>query len=372
MADGPVSLDATEAGRIWDWLLAEQGLSDSSRLTSACEVAERALGLHAARLPSPFTTVATRSATPGAALALLTAEPTPGLSTVRCMRKTLHVLPRRLAGAATAATAHYRLRDVARLLHNAGVAVGTAEVAVDLIKEFLGSSGSATHREIERHLVARRNPVPVARLGLKLAWERGDVGYHNGSAVWNREVRTFRLAPTGPSTPRDVGTRHLLEAYFRTYGPATVRDAAWWSGLSRTAVRAALADLDVVTLRLPWADSPFVMVRERYEAFLRADVDPDAVNLTAHEDVALKAYQESRVRYLGSLPQSAAFNPIGEVWPAVLVGGRVRGLWHWDRSAGRIRVRPLRGGARALRSSAATRRIATVSEVLRLGWSGRH
>ena len=46
------------------------------------------------------------------------------------------------------------------------------------------------------------------------------------------------------------------------------------------------------------------------------------VQFLAHEDTALKAYFQTRGRYLGGLPQRRAFNQIGEVLPCVIVDGR--------------------------------------------------
>jgi hypothetical protein len=54
------------------------------------------------------------------------------------------------------------------------------------------------------------------------------------------------------------------------------------------------------------------------------------VHFLAHEDVALKAYAETRTRYLGGVAERAAFNQVGEALPAVVVGGRVVGTWSWD------------------------------------------
>lgn len=287
------------------------------------------------------------------------------------MRKTLHVLPVRLARAATAATAHYRLRDTYRLLSNAGVPMRTAEQTIDHLVAFLRATGTATHRQIEAHLTGRGSSTVVARLSLKLAWERGDISYENRSTVWNQELRTFRWRPPERPMSRSDATRELLTAYFGVYGPATVRDASWWSGLPQSAVVGTLEELTVTALRLPWATAPFYLPSDRYEQSLRADVPTDCVNLLAHEDVVLKAYHQSRSRYLGDLPQRTVFNAIGEVSPVVLVGGRVVGLWTWDGSAETVRVHGIRDSGPELRAPAVERRQRMLARSLALGWSDR-
>jgi hypothetical protein len=50
----------------------------------------------------------------------------------------------------------------------------------------------------------------------------------------------------------------------------------------------------------------------------------------ATRDTALKAYFQTRSRYLAGLPQQRAFNQIGEALPCVIVDGLVAGTWSWN------------------------------------------
>jgi len=52
-------------------------------------------------------------------------------------------------------------------------------------------------------------------------------------------------APRARVLSRDEALAALAERYFRSHGPATVRDFAWWSGLTLADARAAAADLPV-------------------------------------------------------------------------------------------------------------------------------
>jgi hypothetical protein len=54
------------------------------------------------------------------------------------------------------------------------------------------------------------------------------------------------------------------------------------------------------------------------------------VQFLAHEDTALKAYSQTRARYLGGLSQGRAFNQIGEALPTIIIiiiDGMVAGTW---------------------------------------------
>ncbi|MFD8559662.1 DNA glycosylase AlkZ-like family protein [Streptosporangium canum] len=339
-------LGPREADRLWNWVLARQGLAPHTRHGSVEAIAEATLGLHAARLPSPFATVAARASQPAVALSLFDAEVRTRLITVRCMRKTLHSLPLELASAAHAATLRFRERDALRAVINAGVGDSVITAATAAMCELLGESGPLFHRVIETRLAATGIPVPTTRLALKLAWERGILAYQNQSGGWNREVRTFAL--TADAYPglniglaSDLAAERLFTVYLDRYGPVSLRDATWWSALSRMAVAEAWqrAGVKLVELITPWTPSPLYMLAERFAEYAAAHDDDCAtgVGFLAHEDVALKAYFETRRRYLGDLPPSSAFNQIGEVLPTIVLDGRVVGTWAWQERSARLR-----------------------------------
>ncbi|MET8334343.1 DNA glycosylase AlkZ-like family protein [Streptosporangium canum] len=346
------TLGPIEAERLWNWVLARQGLAAHTRRATVEEIAKAALGLHAARLPSPFATVAARAADAATPLSLFDPAVRARLVTVRCMRKTLHTLPLELAAAAHAATLRFRERDALRGLLNAGYSETSIAAVTDALIELLGESGPLLHRTIEARLAAAAVPVPVTRLALKLAWERGTLAYLNQTQGWNREVRAFALtsdAYPGLDTSLDAGTaaEQLFTAYIDRYGPVSIRDATWWSALSRAAVVDGLerAGVKLIELITPWADSPVYMGADRFAEFVDAPAVDCAigVGLLAHEDVAFKAYFETRGRYLGDLAPSAAFNQIGEILPTVVINGRVVGTWAWEERAAQVRPRLIAG-----------------------------
>ncbi|WP_116243782.1 DNA glycosylase AlkZ-like family protein [Nocardiopsis sp. FIRDI 009] len=344
-----------EASRLWQWVLARQGLAPRARLASVEETADLALGLHAARLPSPFQTAAARIDDSSQVLRLLAPAGRGDLVTVRCMRKTLHTLPLPLAAAAHAATRHFRERDALRAMVNAQVPEGeVAAVTADLVA-LLNEQGPTGHRDIEQHLATHGRAVPAVRVALKLAWERGVLTYANTSGVWNRERRTFDVAARAypgldTAMSRERGAELLMAAYLDRYGPVSMRDATWWSALSRRDVEQAWlrAGVKLVKVAGPsWSPQPMVMSADRFEEFAHARPQESGAHLLAHEDVALKAYFETRTRYLGPLPAAKAFNQIGEVLPTVVVDGRVVGTWAWDHQGRRVRHRLVPGATSA-------------------------
>ncbi|MGH3972869.1 MAG: DNA glycosylase AlkZ-like family protein, partial [Pseudonocardiaceae bacterium] len=257
------ALDDSGARELWSWLLRRHGLSEDTKFDSVLEIARATLGLHAARLPSPFATVIARSVSPTVALTLFETETRAGLMTVRCMRKTLHTLPLELAVVAHRATLHFRKRDALRAITNANVSLIHIAGTVDAMADLLGREGWMSHRAIEARLITPQTSVVVVRLALKLAWEQGILTYRNDTSGWNRENRKFGLTTKlypGLDMSMDDGqaASELIREYFDRYGPASLRDAMWWSGLSRLAIITAMNESArrFVAVRAPWCQAP--------------------------------------------------------------------------------------------------------------------
>jgi hypothetical protein len=290
------------------------------------------------------------------------------------MRRTLHALPVDLAAAAHRATIRYRLRDAARRAHNAGVTEQLIEQIGARLHGLL-ADGPRPYRQLEADLAAAG--TAAVRAAVKTAWEAGSLTYLNASGCWNAERRLFGLtSQLHPDLNLDLdphaALRALIQAYFDRYGPATLADATWWSALSRGAVVDALDDPAAALLEVatPWSPSPAYMPAERYEQFTAADPDTHTtgLHLLAHEDVALKAYSETRTRYLADLDRRHAFNQIGEALPTVLVDGQVHGTWTWNPASRSVSVTllPSRRTPRLTRQAARAAEQQTAA--LRTGW----
>lgn len=162
----------------------------------------------------------------------------------------------------------------------------------------------------------------------------------------------------------------MIREYFDRYGPASLRDVMWWSGLSRLAVTTAMNESArrFVAVHVPWCQSPLYMYDDRHDQFQGVVSEPQvpSLNFLAHEDVALKAYFESRGRYLGKLSPRCAFNQIGEVLPTIMHGGQIIGTWAWDAGKMAVTYSIMRGYGSPKGRKEARRQAIALSETLRL------
>lgn len=335
-----VDLDA-DAERAWR--LHRHGLAE--RATGLDDLARRHVGLHAARQLTPWMVLHSRL--PGESPDVLrTALRDRALVRVRCMRRTLHLLPVDLAAVAHTATLRQRVAPcelASRRLGLAGVRGRRLEAEVlrrladgpRRYDELLGALASHTPSQ------AGDLPVMRARQAIKNLWEAGELVVGDASESLHHEQRTFaradlELGDAALTVDPVVAVRLLLSHYLRAYGPVTPKDFAWWAGISmREAAPAweALAD-ELVRVRVGGLDAELIALGPTVAELLEGDWSArpvPEVSVLAYEDPSLKGYFATRLRYVASAMREELFNSIGEARASVMIDGMVAAVWTWER-----------------------------------------
>jgi hypothetical protein len=175
--------------------------------------------------------------------------------------------------------------------------------------------------------VLERAGIPTAgERGLQVLWRLA----HDGFVCFGpREGRqsTFVLLeewlPKAKRLPRDEALGELARRYFTGHGPATERDLAWWSGLTLTEARLAIAlagksiEEETISGRRYW--------------FARSAAPPNEARVRDRAR-ALPPYDEF---FVGYADRSAAIDPahaarlraVGVLGPMVVFGGRLVATW---------------------------------------------
>ncbi len=130
-------------------------------------------------------------------------------------------------------------------------------------------------------------------------------------------------APRTRDLTRDEALGLLTERYFRSHGPATVRDYTWWSGLSSADVRAGLETVKPKLLsetaggQVYWMAAPLQRaVRGRGQVHLLPNFDEYIVGYTDRAAI----FDSMHARHLDS-----RHNPLFN--NTIISGGRVAGTW---------------------------------------------
>ena len=143
------------------------------------------------------------------------------------------------------------------------------------------------------------------------------------------ETKRYRLLT--PFTPMAESTARLELArrYFTHYGPATLRDAAYFFHWTQAEIKALLAQLPVETVTVDGRTHFFIPNGEPEQ-----DLPP--VILLAGFDPLMLGYRKEDNPFLPGEHLRGIFNLAGIVNPAILLHGRVVGKW--KEKAGKVEL----------------------------------
>lgn len=124
----------------------------------------------------------------------------------------------------------------------------------------------------------------------------------------------------------------LIRTFLASSGPATVTDMAWWTGLAKGRVRAALVALGAESASLDaGTEVGFVLAGD---SEITSSSDGASVALLPGLDSTIMGWKQ-RGWFVDDSPSAGIFDRNGNAGPTIWVDGRVVGVWT-QRSDGRI------------------------------------
>ncbi|MFT4088621.1 MAG: winged helix DNA-binding domain-containing protein [Gordonia sp. (in: high G+C Gram-positive bacteria)] len=154
--------------------------------------------------------------------------------------------------------------------------------------------------------------------------------WHQSRPLWTT-MRSWLGEPLVPTTA-EQGHADLIERWLRTYGPGTETDLVWWLGSTKTAVRKALATLDVEAVDLDGGGTGYLMADDSEPV---EPVPPRALLLPGLDPTTM-GYKE-RGFYLG--PHAGQlFDNTGNGGQTAWWDGRIVGGWVQRPAHGRVEV----------------------------------
>ena len=269
------------------------------------------------------------------------------------MRRTMFVVDPTFAQAMhTATTTKYlpaEVRKFARMIEEHGIADDGAthlEQLMDAAVAHLAASGPRFARDItaavpglDAKLTFGQGTKYQGTLGLStkvlfLAASAGRIARGNPQGTWIssqyewnpfRDWAGFELTPMDPATAR----AEILERWLATYGPGTLTDITWWSGLGKRDMQAALTAIGAQEVALDDGAVAYVGADDLDEV----SAADDWVRLLPSLDQALMGWKE-RHWFLGDLGEEL-FDRNGNSGQIIMWSGRVVGGWNQLKS-GRV------------------------------------
>lgn len=337
-------------GQVRIYNFAKHHVIPGLQANSILEASKSLVGLHAARLPTPFVMLKTRVngfQVQNLLHELYTAK---SMIKLRCMRKTMHIVPLEVATIVHQSTKKLRLAECLYFFKMADIRevfiISLMSEIVERVKESPASSNQILKDLIQTtklsHDLSRINVSKerIVRFAIKYLWEEGVLCYINESKYWGSERRlygyTTHIYPSLNLQSLSVKEAQvaLVQNYIEKYGPVTEGDICWWSGLSKGVVRNCIAILkdNVRVVSVQNLDNRFYMTALEYEKIMSVEMNSDNwITLLAYEDSSLKGYFESRERYIKPQYNKLLFNRIGEARASIMVNGEVIGIWKWDK-----------------------------------------
>ena len=135
-----------------------------------------------------------------------------------------------------------------------------------------------------------------------------------------QETKAYQLCPSFVPTERDVAQQELLRRYFSHFGPATVKDAAYFFGWPQKQVRELMQHLQLES---------FVMDgRVFYSATsVSSNFDIPRCLFLAGFDQLMLGYEKTDNLFLPRQNLRDIFTFSGIVRPALLIDGTIAGYW---------------------------------------------
>ncbi|MEY2567643.1 MAG: hypothetical protein QOE35_2172 [Actinomycetota bacterium] len=331
-------------------------LLGSARTDDVVAITSSLVGLHSSDPATVVLSAAARMRTPSVAAVESALYDDRVLVRTLCMRRTMFVVPVELVpvvqAACTDALVPGERRRTLQLLEGSGVR-DAARVLRRLERATYAAiveRGEATGAELARLVPGLDHKIPVGE-GKKWA---GTIGVSTRVLfLLSTEQRIVRGRPKGswtssqyrwapitawlpdgvPSWSADEARVELVRRWLLAFGPGTVADIKWWSGLTMGAVRKALATLDAEEVDLGGTtgvslpgDGPVRPLGRPWVALLPG------------LDATTMGWQQ-REWYLGE-HGPAVFDRNGNAGPTVWADGRVIGGWS-QRATGEIAFRLL-------------------------------
>lgn len=311
--------------------LRKQHLARGSGADSVGRVLDDLLGLHATVPLSPYLQLRARmrAFAPEALDRVLDGG---GAAKLGGMRRTLFIESAELVPLVFAATRGLRLRDRDRFLAAAGLTQRRYERLAERIVS--AATGRALDASELRDAIGAEEPLSSVII---VMCDEGRLVRWKGGGGWGSARPRYRLFDEAlPGVRLDAweeraAVRALIERYVRRYGPVGETDIAWWTGLSKTAVREALASIeDVLPATIEGLEGEF-LVHEADLGALRRPTAPRAdVSLLPVLDPYLQGYRD-RERCVDPALLPFVVDRGGNATSVILVGGRVAGVWDFVR-----------------------------------------
>ena len=311
------------------YLLRKQHLTEDSKTDDIVQIVEDVGGLHATIPKTPYLSLFSRANNFTRKQLDEELYEQRSLGKIRCVRKTVYVLPKgmlSIAYSATKATVELASEHYSRYLG------GTKEEYIKLSQRILRllKGRGMTTKEVKNELETDLNVSGA----LNLMCDQGLLIRGNPKSGWKSSLHTYYLFSdyfpdvnlNEPSEDRAVAL--LVQYYVGSFGPVTENDISWWTGLNKTAIQGALKKLgeQITSVNIDGFKGDFLLLQSDVALKKAAPPKNRVVNLLPALDSYMMGYKE-RERFLSYQHYEKVFDRSGNATSTILLDGKVVGIW---------------------------------------------
>jgi len=120
----------------------------------------------------------------------------------------------------------------------------------------------------------------------------------------------------------------LIERYITSYGPVTIDDIIWWSGITKKKYNSIFTQIEVelMNIRILDLDYEYFIVSKDIDSIKKSDSQLNSVNLLPLLDPYMMGYK-NRERYVDMKRYDYIFDRSGNATQVILQDGLVIGIW---------------------------------------------
>ena len=299
------------------------------RPTSIIEVAHESIGLY---VPPPVSHLELAARVPGyrtSELDALLAERS--LIGLRCLRGSAFLMAVDLLPIVVPATRARNVKAFAGFLRKS---LTTADYPTwtGRIEDVLGLGEQLTKAEITARLDPPEDDRPfITNVVSQMATESRLIGIRIPVSWRSAQIAYTRWADWLPavdveSPDPDAARIELARLYLRSFGPASITDFAWWSGLTKTQARAAVETSGATTRG------------DLFEFDSVAADPPRGVRLLPIWDTLFVTWKD-RSRFISEVLLPYVYDRSGNATSVVLIDGEVAGVWSMSPGDAGLEVR---------------------------------
>jgi uncharacterized protein YcaQ len=318
----------TSLEQVNQFVLRKQHLTDDSQSNEITQIVKDLIGLHATVPTTPYVSLLTRTRNFQKTFLEEELYIKKSLGKIRCMRKTVHILPKEMIPVAFSATRKSVELASEKYSQYLGVTREKYESVSRQILTILKGKAMDTS-EIKQSLKTERNISTI----VNLMCDQGLLIRGKPAKSWKSNIHSYHLFEDYfPSLDLNAineakAKELLVRNYISTFGPATENDIAWWSGFLKGEIKQILKHLEdqITQLEVSGLDKNFLMF-DSDTCSLNASRSKDTVNLLPPLDPYLMGYKD-RERYLDSEYYDNVFDRGGNATSTILLNGKVIGVW---------------------------------------------